>query len=376
MVAKRSLVDCMSMLEDPRIDRTKIHELTDILVLSILAVLCGADGWEDIEEFGKIRLNWLRKFIKLRNGVPSHDTISRVFRMLRPNVFQEAFMEWVQSLGLVVEGLNVVAVDGKSLRNSHDRKSFKKILHSVSAWSVANRIVLGSESVDQKSNEITAIPELLKRLELKGAIFTMDAMGSQKEIAKQIIDGQGDYVLAIKENHPKLAQAISQYFDDSHECGIENSTLRKHETEDQSHGRSEKRYYLHGPIPECLKEVVKDWSGVKSVGQVHNITERDGKEVAEVRYYLCSIDVGVRRFAEVVRSHWGIENSLHWVLDMTFHEDRSRIRKGSGPDNFALLRRFAISILQQDTSKGSVRRKRKRAAWDENYLLNALAAIT
>lgn len=375
MAAKTNLVECMSIVEDPRIDRTKAHDLQDILVLSVLAVLCGADGWEDIELFGKIRLSWLRKFIKLRNGVPSHDTISRVFRMIKPDAFQEAFLAWVEGLDFGGNGLNVVVIDGKSLRRSHDKKSFKNMLHSVAAWSVANRLVLGCQSVDEKSNEITAIPELLKKLELQGAIITTDAMGSQKEIAKQISDGGGDYVLAIKDNHPNLAKAMGEYFDKAHEEGLVEHNVRHHETHDEKHGRIENRYYYHAPIPECLKEITSSWKGAKSIGQVHSITIRDGKEAVETRYYLSSLEVGVKRFASAVRSHWGIENSLHWVLDMTFNEDQSRIRKGHGPDNFALLRRFAINILSLDTTKESTRKKRKRAAWDENYLLSRLAAI-
>jgi predicted transposase YbfD/YdcC len=373
MVAKLGLVECMAAVEDPRVDRTKAHELTDILVLSVLAVLCGADGWEDIELFGKIRLQWLRKFIKLRNGVPSHDTINRVFRVIKPNAFHDAFLAWVRGLGLSSEGLNVIAIDGKSLRRSHDKKHGKNMLHSVAAWSTANRLVLGVQTVDQKSNEITAIPELLKNLELKGAIITTDAMGSQKEIAAQIVEGGGDYVFAIKDNHPILAEAMAEHFDKVHEEGVIENEVRQHQTVEKKHGRSEKRIYFHAAIPDSMKELTAVWPKAKSIGQVHNITIRDGKETAEVRYFLSSLPVGVKRFGEAVRSHWGIENSLHWVLDVTFNEDQSRIRKGSSPDNFALLRRFAINILSLDTSKESTRKKRKRAAWDENYLLNCLA---
>lgn len=375
MVATLSLVECMSVVEDPRVDRTKVHDLQDILVLSVLAVLCGADGWEDIELFARIRFSWLKKFIKLRNGIPSHDTISRVFRVIRPDAFQEAFLAWVSGLDFGSDGLNVVAIDGKSLRRSHDKKTFKSMLHSVAAWSVANRMVLGCQSVDQKSNEIGAIPELLKKLELNGAIITMDAMGSQKEVAAQIVDGGGDYVLAIKDNHPKLANAMREYFDSVHEEGLVENGVRHHETADAKHGRQENRYAYQAPIPDSMKELTKGWKGAKSIGQVHNITVRDGKETSEIRYYLSSQPVSVKRFAEAVRAHWGIENSFHWVLDMTFNEDQSRIRKGHGPDNFALLRRFAINILSLDTSKESTRKKRKRAAWDQNYLLNCLAAI-
>jgi len=251
------------------------------------------------------------------------------------------------------EGLNVVAIDGKSLRRSHDKKTFKNMLHSVAAWSVANRVVLGCQSVDQKSNEIIAIPELLKNLELKGAIITVDAMGSQKEVAAQIMDGEGDYVLAIKANHPTLANAMREYFDTVHEEGLVENGVRHHQTSDAKHGRQENRYYYQAPIPDSMKNLTHGWKGAKSIGQVHNITTRDGKETSEIRYYLSSQPVSVKRFAEAVRAHWGVENSFHWVLDMTFNEDQSRIRKDHGPDNFALLRRFAINILSLDTSKES-----------------------
>ncbi|MFN7874814.1 MAG: ISAs1 family transposase, partial [Pirellula sp.] len=275
MVAKIGLAECMAAVEDPRVDRTKAHELVDILVLSVLAVLCGADGWEDIELFGKIRLSWLRKFIKLHNGVPSHDTISRVFRVINPSAFHDAFLAWVNGLGLTNEGLNVIAIDGKSLRRSHDKKHGKNMLHSVAAWSTANKLVLGVQSVDQKSNEITAIPELLKNLELKGAIITTDAMGSQKEIAAQIIEGGGDYVLAIKYDHPTLTQAIAEHFDKVHEEGLVENDVRQHKTIDEKHGRSEKRIYCHAAIPESIKELTDSWSKAKSIGQVHNIVVRD-----------------------------------------------------------------------------------------------------
>jgi predicted transposase YbfD/YdcC len=294
--------------------------------------------------------------------------------MIRPDAFQEAFLSWVSGLDFGADGRNVVAIDGKSLRRSHDKKTFKSMLHRVAAWSVANRVVLGCQSVDQKSNEITAIPELLKKLELQGAIITMDAMGSQKDIAAQIVDGGGDYVLAIKDNHPTLATAMSEFFDDAHEEGLLENGVRHHQTSDAKHGRLENRYYYQSPIPDSMKELTDTWKGAKSIGQVHNITMRDGKECSEIRYYLSSTPVGVKRFASAVRAHWGIENSFHWVLDMTFNENQSRIRKGHSPDNFALLRRFAINILSLDTSKESTRKKRKRAAWDENYLLNLLAA--
>ncbi len=373
MASKRTLTECMAVIEDPRIERTKLHDLLGILVLSVLAVMCGAEGWEDIEEFGHIRKGWLRKFIKLRNGIPSHDTIARVFRMLKPEEFQAAFHEWLIEMDLV-GGADVIAIDGKSLRRSHDG-AFKKMLHSVCAWSVANNVMLGQQAVDEKSNEITAIPQLLKTLQLKGAIITIDAMGCQKDIAQQIHDGGGDYVLALKDNQPLIFEAVQKHFHDAH---VEDSTtvaIREHETVEKGHGRLEKRHYFQCPIPKELRPLFAQWRGARSIGQAINIIQRDGKETSEVRYFISSLDVGVKKFAAAVRGHWSIENKLHWTLDVTFNEDQSRIRKDHGAENFALLRRYVLSIIKLDTSKNSMRRKRKMAGWSEDYLLSLLRNV-
>lgn len=374
MASKRSLSECLSVIDDPRIERTRVHELLDILVLSVLAVMCGAEGWEDIETFGKTRIGWLKQFLKLKHGIPSHDTISRVFRMLKPEMFQAAFREWLVEMELV-GGADVIAIDGKSLRRSHDKSTFKRMLHSVSAWSVTNSVMLGQQAVDEKSNEITAIPELLKSLQLKGAIVTIDAMGCQKEIAEQIIAGKGDYVLALKDNQPTLCDAVEQYFVDVHENEPTSSEVRAHTTKDKGHGRTEIRHYYHAPIPKAMRSLFADWAGAKSIGQAINIVTRDGKESSEVRYFISSLDVGVKNFAQAVRGHWAIENKLHWTLDVTFNEDQSRIRKDHGAENFALLRRFVLSIIKLDKSKGSMRSKRKKAGWSEDYLLSLLKSV-
>ena len=374
MASGISMVECFSELEDPRRDHTKQHLLVDIICLSVLAVIAGAEGWEDIEQFGKDKRDWLKRYLKLPNGVPSHDTISRVFRALKPEAFQTAFRDWITSLHAQL-GLKLVAVDGKTLRRSHDRRTMKSALHAVCAWSVENHIVLGQQSVDDKSNEITAIPELLQMLELKGAIVSIDAMGCQKQIAKQIVDGGGDYVLAVKDNHPTLHAAIDEHFVRYHEDEAVGVTVRQYATEETAHGRIEKRYYYISDVPESLAFAKEEWSGLRSVGEVLTITERDGKETYDVRHFISSLDPKVRRFAHAVRGHWGIENSLHWVLDVTFNEDQSRIRKDNGPDNFGLLRRFAITLIKQDTSPGSIRRKRKRAAWN-NEALAKIAQLT
>lgn len=374
MASGFSMVECFSEIEDPRYDHTRKHLLVDIICLAVLAVIAGAEGWEDIEQFGKDKRDWLKKYLKLPNGVPSHDTISRVFRALKPGSFQEAFRNWITSLHEQV-GFKLVAVDGKTLRRSHDRRTMKSALHSVCAWSVENHVVLGQQSVDDKSNEITAIPELLRVLELKGAIVSIDAMGCQKQIAKQIVDSGGDYVLAVKDNHPTLHAAIDEHFVRYHEGESVGVTVRQYATEEKAHGRVDKRYYYISDLPKSLAYAKQEWSGLRSIGEVITITERDGKETCDVRHFIASLEPKVRRFANAVRGHWGIENSLHWVLDVTFNEDQSRIRKDYGPDNFGLLRRFAVTLIKQDNSPGSVRRKRKRAAWN-NDALAKIAQLT
>lgn len=370
-----SLVECFKDIEDPRIERTKQHLLIDILCLAVIAVIGGAEGWEDIEEFGKQKRDWLKKYLRLPNGIPSHDTISRVFRRIKPEAFQQGFARWIESLNKQA-GWKHVAIDGKTLRRSHDRKTMKSALHSVSAWSVENHLVLGQTAVHEKSNEITAIPELLEMLELHGAIVTIDAMGCQKQIAGKIVDRGGDYVLAVKDNQPKLHAALQEHFDDLHENDFAEGACRRQRTREKGHGRQEERYVYHSPLPESMRDFVDAWPGLKTIGQVISVAQRDGKEVSDVRYFISSMAPSVKRFASAVRGHWGIENSLHWVLDMTFREDESRIRKDHGADNFALLRRFAVSLIKQDTSPGSIRRKRKRAAWNNKALANLLKLTT
>jgi predicted transposase YbfD/YdcC len=373
MVAKSlSIVAYFEGVEDPRIERTKRHLLVDIICLSVCAVVAGADGWEDIEEFGLTHESWLRKFLQLPNGIPSHDTISRVFRCLKPKAFEAGFLEWVSSLHEQL-GFKLIAIDGKTLRRSHDRKTMKSALHLVCAWSVENHVVLGQEAVDTKSNEITAIPKLLETLELKGAIVTIDAMGCQKEIAAQIVTGKGDYVLAVKDNQPTLHEILKAYFI---ELLNEDKRKAKHKgTCEQAHGRQEERHYYSAEIPSELREELSAWKECRSVGMVISYVQRDGKQTDEIRYYISSLKSNVRQFSEAVRGHWGIENSMHWTLDMTFREDESRICKDYGPDNFALLRRMALTLIKRDTSRGSVRRKRKRAAWSNEALLNILVAM-
>jgi predicted transposase YbfD/YdcC len=362
-------------LEDPRIERTKKHLLLDIIALAICAVISGADGWEDIEAYGKDKYEWLRGFLRLPNGIPSHDTISRVFRRLNPRGFQDCFLLWIESLNSAL-GLKLIAIDGKTARHSFDGKSGKNALHLVSAWSVENHLTLGQVAVDSKSNEITAIPELLKILDVHGAIVTIDAMGCQKNIAKEIVEGGGDYILAVKENQPTLCAAIEQHFQKLDEGSIPRLAIRTHVTHDSAHGRTEERQFFMSAIPEEMSDKKQEWHGSNSIGKVISLTTRNGIETSETRYYICSLKPSVKRFGEAVRGHWGIENSCHWVLDMTFDEDQSRIRMDHGTENFALLRRLALSLIKQDTSPESVRRRRKRAGWNDSRLLNILKGRT
>jgi len=365
---KLPLVECFAEIADPRIERTRQHLLCDILTLAVLAVIAGAEGWEDIEEFGQSKHEWLKRYLALPNGIPSHDTISRVFRALKPQEFNAALTQWMETLHEEL-GFKHVAIDGKTLRRSHDRGSMREALHLVCAWSTAHQSVLGQQATDAKSNEITAIPLLLQMLELKGAIVTIDAMGCQKEIARQIVEGGGDYVLAVKQNQPTLYAAISDYFLHLHETGLAGRGVRQLKTVDQGHGRLEDRYYYITALPDSMIAFRDEWASLTSIGQVVSVTTRDGKEVSEVRQFILSTPPEVKRFARANRGHWGIENSLHWTLDITFREDESRIRKDHGPENFASLRRAALGLIKQDKSKGSVKKKRKRAGWNNEALL-------
>jgi predicted transposase YbfD/YdcC len=370
LAGKLSIVTYFKNLKDPRIERRKKHLLLDIIVLTICAVIADAEGWEDIESYGRAKLEFLKGFLALPNGIPSHDTIERVFQRLKPAEFERCFRSWTRALAEEL-GLKHVAIDGKTLRRSFDNAAGKSALHLVSAWSVENHLTLGQQAVDGKSNEITAIPELLRLLELNGAVVTIDAMGCQKEIADQIIEAGGEYILAVKENQPHLHQDILDHFIDIHENG--GAKCRHYRTTEKGHGRVEQRDYYITPVPDTLRNR-EAWRGLKSIGQVIRQVERDGKTTGELGLYISSLETNAGRFGKAVRGHWGIENSCHWVLDVTFDEDRSRIRKGHGPENFAMLRRLAIALIKRLPAKTSIRRHRKKAAWDDSHLLTILAA--
>jgi predicted transposase YbfD/YdcC len=372
-------------VEDPRISRTKLHELLDILFICVVATVAGADGPSDIADFTRQKLEWCRKFVPLKNGVPSHDTIGRVLALIKPDQFQTAFLEWIgcfsrqpsEGAGPETAGdqPRFVPIDGKTVRGSGGGKDREHPLHLVSAWATQQGITLGQVAVDAKSNEITAIPQLLKMLELSGAIISIDAMGCQKEIAAQIINGGGDYVLAVKDNHPKLRAALEEFFLERHEQGdFAEQACRQYTTTDLSRGRVETRYYMIAPLPKSLRYLCRGWKGLKSIGQVITITSIGNKHSSEVRYYITSRPPRVKEFAASVRSHWSIE-SMHWILDVVFAEDASRLRNGASTENYSFLRKFVISLLKRDTSSGSLIGKRKRAAWSTDFLENLLFPV-
>jgi predicted transposase YbfD/YdcC len=359
-------------LTDPRINRTRRHGLLDMLILAVCASIGGANGWSDIARFAKAKLAFFRQFLDLPNGIPSHDTFGRVFARLDPAALLACIQKWLADFRAAVDR-EIVAIDGKTLRGSFDTAAGQQPLHLVSAWASEARLVLGQVAVDQKSNEITAIPALLELLDLKGAIVTIDAMGCQTEIAKAIRAREADYVLAVKDNQPTVHRLIVDALDA--DLGRRQPQARRCRKVERNHGRTETREYVVLPAPEELLRL-GEWQDVRSVGIVLREREVNGVVSAEACCYLSSLDPKVKTFARAVRSHWGIENRLHWSLDVTFAEDQSRIRKDHSAVNAGMLRRLVLSILQQDTSlNDTLRGKRLSAGWDEQVLLKILAGF-
>ena len=368
---KGKLSDHFSEIEDPRIERTKRHKLIDILTIAILAVICGADSWVGMESFGQAKHSWLKRILELPNGIASHDTFARVFARLNPEQFQACFLSWVRSLGRLSDG-EVVAIDGKTLRQSYDPADDKAAIHMVSAWATTNRLVLGQRKVDAKSNEITAIPQLIKLLELQGCIVTIDAMGCQKQIAKQIIDRNADYVLALKDNQGHLFADVQQIFAHAQSRKFADIEHTFDQTVDKGHGRVEiRRCWTMGQV-EYLVDAAK-WEKFTSIGMIQAERRFCGKVERETRYYISSLTSNAARLSQAVRSHWLVENALHWVLDLAFVEDACRVRKDFAPENLAVVRHIALNLLSQETSlKLGIKNKRLRAGWDEDYLLKIL----
>lgn len=364
-------------LEDPRIDRTKRHKLFDILVIAICAVICGADNWEEVELFGQSKEAWFRTFLELAHGIPSHDTFWRVFARLNPEQFQQSFVSWITSVSQVTQG-QVIAIDGKSLRRSHDQALGRGAIDMVSAWAAQNHLVLGQVKVDEKSNEITAIPELLRVLEVSGCIITMDAMGCQKEIAKTIIEQEAEYVLALKENQGHLYEDVVKLFDDLEASDFKAYAFSQEQTVNKNHGRIETRTCWVIGDPNILMHLrdALEWEGLGAVVKVH-ARRQSGEDVSQRdRYFLSSLKKDAKELLAAIRSHWSIENELHWVLDIAFREDESRIRKDHGPENFAVLRHIALNLVKQEkTQKASIKGKRLKAGWDEAYLLKILSGL-
>lgn len=362
-----SLSHHLKQLPDPRLHRRRRHSLHDLLVIAITSLLCGAEHFTDMADFGRAKDDWFKTFLELPHGIPSHDTFRRVFMLLDPQAFLDCFLRWTQALRTAIPG-ELVALDGKTLRRS--LAAGKSPIHLVSAWAAQNRLVLGQIKVDEKSNEITAVPELLRALELAGCIVTLDAMGCQKNIAKEIREADADYVLALKGNQGTLHDEVKTFLDDA--VARQEKHLHPTTTVDKDHGRIEtRRYWITEQVGWLADR--SEWEGLRSVGVVEGQRWISGVVTVQRRYYLTSLPADAATFARAVRGHWGVENQLHWVLDVCLNEDQSRVRTGHAAQNLAALRKLALNLLRQDNQlRRGIRGKQKNAGWDHRYLLSLL----
>lgn len=359
-----------SVLPDPRQERKVQYPLLEILLLVLCAVISGAESWVDIADYGNSKLDFLRRFAPFSNGIPSHDTLGEVFAKLSPKAFQDCFVSWVQSLREALPR-EIIALDGKTLRRSFDKASGQSAIHLVSAWASTQEMVLAQQMVDSKSNEITAIPKLLEMLTLKGAIVTIDAMGCQREIAKAIVKRKADYVLALKGNQAGLFEDARDFLEHQLEQGFRHSSVDRFETLEKGHGRIERRRYYSTRDVEWLKRA-HNWPHLKSIALVEASRTVNGQTSREKRIYLSSLPQDAQLLAQAIRGHWGIENKLHWVLDVVFREDECRVRKDHSPRNFSMIRQISLNLIRKAPGKRSLRRKRKLAGWEDPYLVQVL----
>jgi predicted transposase YbfD/YdcC len=365
----KTFLDYFADLPDPRVERTKLHKLEDILVITICAVICGAEGWTEIELFGQSKEQWLKTFLELPNGIPSHDTFARVISSIKLEDFEQRFQKWIQALAQST-GQEVIAIDGKTLRRSFDAANRKAAIHMVSAWACENKMVFGQIAIDEKSNEITALPKLLEMLVLDGSVVTIDAMGCQKKIAEKIIKDGGDYIFSLKGNHGTLHEEVQLFMD---YAIADNGSYDYSSQTNGDHSRIETRKLLYCQDVQWMTDR-KDWSGLSSLIAVESQRTLGGTTTVERRYFISSLSGrDAKSIGQMIRGHWGIENRLHWSLDVSFSEDNCRIRKDFGAENFSRLRRIALNLLKQEnTLKRGIKAKQHKAGWDDQYLLKVL----
>ena len=368
---KITLIDHFEKLTDPRVERTKDHKLIDIIVIALCAMICGADNFVAMETYGNSKFEWLKQFLELKNGIPSHDTFARVFARIDPDEFEQCFRDWISSITELMPG-DVVNIDGKTVKHSVNKTEGKKAIHLVNAWASEQRLVLAQQKVHERTNEITAIPHLIKVLELNGCLVTIDAMGTQTDIAELLHSQGADYCLALKGNQRGLFQEVFEVFDNAQRTewtGIEHSF---HRTVEKGHGRIETRRYWTFPA-SIMSQNTDKWSGLQSIGIVESVRRIEDKTTTSTRYYLNSFASDAEKLAIAVRSHWSIENNLHWVLDVAFNEDDCPVHKDNAPENLARLRQISLNLLSQEkTAKIGVANKRLKAAWDDKYLAKVL----